>query len=130
MGELNRPTTSSAVTGAKTSWRWQTTKPPHFLFFFFEIPCTYAAEGGGHSEVMKWLRSEGCPWDVSTCLKAAEGGHLDVLEWAIENGCPYEVNEYTREGLKELGLARASQPLPSSRQGLILSSSSRSRRSD
>ena len=60
-------------------------------------------------------------------MKAAKGGHLDVLEWAIKNGCPYEVNDqYTREDLKELGLARASQPLPSSRQGLILSSIRRS----
>ena len=56
-------------------------------------------------EVLKWLRSEGCPWDKNTCSYAAEGGHLDVLEWAIDNGCPYEVNGRTRPALESLGLA-------------------------
>jgi len=56
---------------------------------------------------LKWLRSQDppCPWDEWACTKAAQGGHLDVLKWLIENDCPYEVNQYTREGLEELGLA-------------------------
>ena len=27
-------------------------------------------------------------WDRWTCANAAEGGHLEVLKWARENGCP------------------------------------------
>ena len=66
--------------------------------------CYYAAKYG-HLEVLKWLRSEGCPWDERTCKDAAEYGHLDVLKWAIDNGCPYEVNEVTRSALQSLGFA-------------------------
>ena len=66
--------------------------------------CSSAAEGG-HLEVLKWLRSQGCPWDESACAYAAEGGHLDVLEWAIDTGCPYLVNGSTRPALESLGLA-------------------------
>jgi hypothetical protein len=27
---------------------------------------------------------------MATCASAAEGGHLDVLKWARENGCPWD----------------------------------------
>ena len=66
--------------------------------------CAHAA-AGGHMEALKWLRGEGCPWNERTCNLAAGYGHLDVLRWAIDNGCPYEVNRYTRKALKTLGLA-------------------------
>ena len=63
------------------------------------------AASGGHLETLKWLRSEGCPWDEETCEWAAWKGHLNVLRWAIDNGCPYKVNETTRPALQSLGLA-------------------------
>jgi len=50
--------------------------------------CNRAAKGG-QLEVLKWLRSEGCPWNVTTCSFAAEGGHLDVLKWLKKEGCPW-----------------------------------------
>ncbi|CAN0562518.1 unnamed protein product, partial [Laminaria digitata] len=28
-----------------------------------------------------------CPWNRSTCCRAAHNGHLEVLEWARLNGC-------------------------------------------
>ena len=65
--------------------------------------CNGAARGG-HLEILKWLRSKGCPWNERTCLCAAVHGHSDVLRWAIDNGCPYEVNQRTRPALEELGL--------------------------
>ena len=43
----------------------------------------------GHLEVLKWLRSEGCPWDEGACLCAAAGGHLEVLKWLRSEGCPW-----------------------------------------
>jgi hypothetical protein len=47
---------------------------------------------GGHLEVLKWLRANGCPWggeDVPTALQAAEQrGHEHIVEWARANGCP------------------------------------------
>jgi hypothetical protein len=45
---------------------------------------------GGHLEVLKWARENGCPWDEQTCSSAATGGHLEVLKWARANGCPWE----------------------------------------
>jgi len=60
--------------------------------------CANAAEGG-HLEVLKWARENGCPWDERTCANAAEGGHLEVLKWARENGCPWdEGRARTRRG--------------------------------
>jgi len=53
------------------------------------LTCAYAAEGG-HLEVLKWARENGCPWDKQTCAYAAKGGHLEVLKWARENGCPWD----------------------------------------
>ena len=44
---------------------------------------------GGHLEVLKWARVNGCRWDWWTCYYAAEGGHLDVLKWARESGCAW-----------------------------------------
>ena len=78
--------------------------------------CREAARGG-HADVLKWARSEGCGvvdeetfaaaaesgdwptlrflraegyrWDAETCAAAAQHGHLDVLRWARENGCEW-----------------------------------------
>ena len=56
-----------------------------------EFLCGVAARGG-HLEVLKWARANGCPWDGRTCAFAAEGGHLEVLKWARANGCPWDEN--------------------------------------
>jgi hypothetical protein len=40
---------------------------------------------GGHLEILKWARENGCPWNELTCASAARGGHLTVLKWAREN---------------------------------------------
>jgi len=50
--------------------------------------CETLAEGG-HLEVLRWAREQGCPWDEWTCARAAEGGHLEVLKWAREHHCPW-----------------------------------------
>ncbi len=34
---------------------------------------SHKAARGGHLEVLKWARSQGCPWDASTCAYAARG---------------------------------------------------------
>ena len=59
-------------------------------------------------ETLKWLRSEGCPWNQRTCRRAANFDHLDVLKYAREHGCPWDVwtwyraGEATREWLMEI----------------------------
>ena len=53
------------------------------------LTCAYAA-WGGHLEVLKWARENGCPWNRRTCSYAAAGGHLEMLQWARENGCPWD----------------------------------------
>jgi hypothetical protein len=54
-----------------------------------EYTCKYAAYGG-HLDILKWARANGCPWGRTTCAFAAEGGHLEVLQWARENDCPWD----------------------------------------
>ena len=49
--------------------------------------CASAAEGG-HLETLKWLRSQGCPWDADTLAMAANNNHEHVLQWAVAMGCP------------------------------------------
>ena len=46
----------------------------------------------GHLEILKWARSQGCPWNTHTCMEAAGGGHLEVLKWARSQGCPWDNN--------------------------------------
>ena len=63
-----------------------------------EGACSGAAEGG-HLEVLKWLRSEDCPWDVGACEGAAKGGHLEVLKWLSSEGFPWdELTCWGRQG--------------------------------
>ena len=52
-----------------------------------------SAAGGGHLEVLQWLRANDCPWVMNTCSRAVEGRHLEVLQWARANGCQW--NERT-----------------------------------
>ena len=48
------------------------------------------AAWGGHLEILKWLRSEGCPWNQRACSYAAQGGHFEVLKWLRSKGCPWD----------------------------------------
>ena len=52
--------------------------------------CGWAAFGG-HLELVKWLRANGCPWGVRTSAYAARGGQLEVLQWmrAQDPPCPW-----------------------------------------
>ena len=53
--------------------------------------CAYAARYD-HLEVLQWARTNDCPWDEWTCSSAAQGGHLEVLKWLRANGCPWNEN--------------------------------------
>ena len=50
--------------------------------------CTYAAKNG-YLEILKYARSEGCPWDENVCSYAALNGHIEILKWARSEGCPW-----------------------------------------
>lgn len=43
---------------------------------------------GGHLDILKYARANGCGWHEDTSLAAAGAGFLGVLRWAIEEGCP------------------------------------------
>ena len=47
---------------------------------------------GGHLDVLKWARANGCPWDDWTCTEARWGDHLNVLKWACANDCPWDMD--------------------------------------
>jgi hypothetical protein len=66
------------------------------IFPWDERTCWRAAKGG-HLEVLRWARANGCPWDWRTCAEAAEKGHLEVLKWAIANGCPRKSSYQRRD---------------------------------
>jgi hypothetical protein len=41
----------------------------------------------GHSDMLRWLREHGCPWDVGdVCINAAIHGLTDILDYVIEQG--------------------------------------------
>ncbi|CAB9496249.1 ankyrin repeat protein [Seminavis robusta] len=65
-----------------------------------ESTCARAA-GNGHLEILKWARENGCPWNIFTCSGAAQGGHLEILMWARANGCRWDA--YTCSGAAEGG---------------------------
>ena len=62
-----------------------------------ESVCASAAKYG-RLEILKYLKSFSCPWDISTSWFAAyfaiETGKTDVLKWVLENGCPVEASLY------------------------------------
>ena len=49
-------------------------------------------------EILKWLRSEGCPGDASACSGAALGGHLEILKWLRSEGCAWDKQQCRAEG--------------------------------
>ena len=51
-----------------------------------ELTCELAAVGG-HLEVLKWARENGCPWDKKfMCRNALHGGNEEMLRWMREEG--------------------------------------------
>jgi len=39
---------------------------------------------------MKWLLTNGCPWDIHTSYAAGECENVDNIKWLIANGCPWD----------------------------------------
>ncbi|QBZ81329.1 ankyrin repeat domain containing protein [Pandoravirus celtis] len=48
-----------------------------------------AAAKTGRTELLQWLRANGCPWDSCTVSEAARHGHVDIVKWARANGCEW-----------------------------------------
>ena len=63
-----------------------------------------SAARSGNLELVQWLRGEGCPWNLLTCVHAINKGHVEVLRWARENGCPWDA-ETRYLAAAELGYA-------------------------
>ncbi|KAG5178057.1 hypothetical protein JKP88DRAFT_330616 [Tribonema minus] len=61
-----------------------------------------AAEGG-HLEILKWARADGCRWNEQTCSGAAKRGHLAVLQWARDwahtSGCAWDAETCSRAAM-------------------------------
>lgn len=43
----------------------------------------------GNLGLLQRTRADGCELNKLTCRAAGEGGHLDAIEWATANGCPW-----------------------------------------
>ena len=50
------------------------------------LVCAFAAKGGSLT-CLKFLRSVGFAWDITTVASAARGGFDEVLRWALEHKC-------------------------------------------
>jgi hypothetical protein len=48
------------------------------------------AARGGHLELIKWMKQEGCPWGTSTFREASGFGNIEMMEWIRDNGCPFD----------------------------------------
>jgi len=56
---------------------------------------TLQAAGGGLLELLQVLVEEfGVAWTESACKAAADSGHTEVLRWAISKGCPCGVDTW------------------------------------
>jgi hypothetical protein len=49
--------------------------------------------------MLKWLHSQGCPWDEETCRDAAVNGHLEVLQFLHSQDCPWNLTIYEAAAL-------------------------------
>lgn len=67
--------------------------------FTWIVPPTYfgvdhyvisEAARGGHLEVIKWMKQEGCPWGTSTFREAAGFGNIELMTWIRDNGCIFD----------------------------------------
>jgi len=47
------------------------------------------------TDMLKYLRARGCPWDKSSCIEAAQTGQLETLQWLRAHGCPWTVHACT-----------------------------------
>jgi hypothetical protein len=54
-----------------------------------------AVFGSGTIQMLQWLRSIGCPWDVRTCHNALDRGDIYIRAWLHKNGCPWN-HHYTQ----------------------------------
>lgn len=44
----------------------------------------YKAAAKGNLELLKWLRSVGCPWDEKVLISACKGGNIELFEYILE----------------------------------------------
>jgi hypothetical protein len=61
-----------------------------------EDACSSAAVEG-HYETLKWLRDNGCPWDVGdVCVRGAQSGSIAILQYALDQGAVWNAEEKTQ----------------------------------
>lgn len=50
-------------------------------------------------KLLKWRKTEACPWNKDSCTAVAKSRHFKVLEWLYNQGCPF--HEETCAGAAE-----------------------------
>jgi hypothetical protein len=59
-----------------------------------------AAAEHGFIELCQFLRAvqpTACPWDERAVMRAAEGGHTELLRWLLDNECPWNPERYYKQ---------------------------------
>ena len=54
----------------------------------WDLSTCSAAAAAGRLDILQWVRERGCPWNELCCLNAARIGNMEILQWAVDNGCP------------------------------------------
>lgn len=61
----------------------------------WDVEISECAARNGHLDCLQYAHLNGCPWDKNVCIAAAENGHFDCLQYAHSNGCEWDVNVCT-----------------------------------
>ena len=56
--------------------------------------CMMAADSG-HFKLLQYLHDHGCPWSINALLCAAFNGHFEIVKYLSECGCPFDAVVYS-----------------------------------
>ena len=80
-------------------WIYQCSGGFRWSSFHFDV-----AAGYGELEIMKWMKTKGCPWDFYTFQYATEkcdGTNFETLEWLRINNCPWDDETFCEDEIKQ-----------------------------
>lgn len=66
---------------------WIKQNDPHLLH-----PSAYCK--AKNLETIKWLHSNGCPWNEHVCAHLVKRKNMERLQWVRDNGCPWDFRTF------------------------------------
>jgi hypothetical protein len=87
--ELHMRYTYSVMEGALRRDKLTTLRFLHTQGCPWDAGIFMAAAARGHTDMCAYLRAEHCPWNEMVCYHAALNGHAGTLRWLREQDCPW-----------------------------------------